>query len=219
VNKKKDIWVIVGTIAFVLSVFVGAVGFYRSSQRSEANSAPSADLQQRLVGAGETSLGPVMARVTIVEFLDPECEACRAMHPLVKRVLADFDGRVRYVLRYMPLHHNSAFAAAALEAAALQGKYWEALDLLFERQPVWGSHADPKPHLILEYLAEMGLDRARLEEDMRRPDIKERIARDQADGAAAGVRGTPTFFVNGQALSSLGYEPLRDAVDAALKAP
>jgi protein-disulfide isomerase len=162
------------------------------------------------------TLGPPDAKVTLVEFLDPECESCRAMYPMVKHLLGEYSGRVRLVIRYMPFHPNSLFAAAALEAAAEQGRYWDMLETLFANQPQWGSHHDPKPHLIPELARGIGLDMAAFGEAMTNPAARQKVEIDRADGQSLGVTGTPTFFVNGKRLERLGYEPLKALIDEAL---
>ena len=93
-----------------------------------------------------------------MEFLDPECESCRELYPYVKQIMAKHKDRVRLVIRYAPFHPNSEFAIRILESLRLQGKYWEGLELLFEHQPEWGSHHNPKPELIWGLLPELGVD-------------------------------------------------------------
>jgi protein-disulfide isomerase len=134
------------------------------------------------------------------------------MHPIVKRIIGDFDGKIRLVVRYMPFHSNSVYAATALEAARLQAKYWEALDLLLEKQPEWGSHHAPKPELIPGYLQTLGLNMDKLKKDMADPALAAIVQRDKEDGMALGVRATPSFFINGRPLTELGYGPLREMI-------
>jgi len=181
---------------------------------------PPAPVQAAAASALVRSHSPVKgsasAPVTIVEFLDPECEACRAMHPIVKALLEEYADRVRLVVRYMPLHANSVFAASVLEEARDYGKYDEALDALFENQPAWGDHHAPKPELIPTYLAPLGLDASKLGADYVIAKHRWKIDLDKADGTQLGVRGTPTFFVNGVMLPELGYRQLKQAIDIAL---
>ena len=131
------------------------------------------------------------------------------MHPLVKRIMNEHQGGVRLVIRYMPLHRNSVYAASALEAAGEQGRYWDMLDILFQHQPEWGDHRAPKPELIPELAARIGLDMKRFERSISNPAHKAKIERDLNDGKNVGVTGTPTFFVNGRRLERLGYDPLK----------
>ncbi len=156
--------------------------------------------------------GPFSSKVTIVEFLDPECEACRAMHPIVKKVIAEFGDQVRLVVRYMPFHRNSKLAANVLEGAREENRYWEALELLFEHQPEWADHHNPQPERIPQILAELNLDTAKIMKQAKAGKFDEQIELDRADGEKLGVNATPTFFINGQKLEEMGYAPLREAV-------
>ena len=170
-----------------------------------------------LVRDDSPTLGPADAPVTLVEFLDPECESCRAFYPIVKEVMADYDGQVRLVVRYVPGHANSALAAIALEAAREQddAKYWDMLELLFERQPEWGEQQEPQPQAFLDAASAVGLEVGPIQAAMNGGDTS-MVERDLADALAVDVRGTPTFFVNGMLVTDMSSEGLRAAIDRAL---
>ena len=217
---KKEFYPVVGILILVALIFSTAIFFYKNSNsevgkasKPQTNSRVSNDV---LLRDWSPSIGPTMSRVVIVEFLDPECESCRAMHPLLKGVLKRYEGRVRYVLRYMTYHQNSELAARWLEAAREQNLYWESLDALFERQPEWAAHHAPRPDLIPQILKSVGVDveKARLAKD--NPKFGEQISKDKADGMSAGVSGTPTFFVNGMMLNELGETPLVTLIESEL---
>jgi protein-disulfide isomerase len=170
-----------------------------------------------LVRADSPKLGRADAPVTLVEFLDPECESCRVFHPFTKQILADNGDKVRLVVRYVPGHANSTLAVLALEAARKQSedKYWALLDLLYERQPEWGEQQDPQTQAFLDAAADVGLDTAAIQAAMTSGDTTT-LERDVADARKAGIQGTPTFFVNGARLADLSPDGLRAAIDAAL---
>jgi protein-disulfide isomerase len=177
---------------------------------------PERVAQVSLVRAHSPTFGNTLARVTVVEWFDPQCEACRAIHPAVKKIMNDYSDRVRFVFRYMPYHSGSMIAASALEEARELGKFKEALELLFEKQPEWGDHHQPRTDLIPGYLATLGIPKDKLDREYLLKKHTETIRLDEADGNGVGVQGTPTFLVNGQPLSELGEEPLRAAIDSAL---
>jgi protein-disulfide isomerase len=162
------------------------------------------------------TLGNSLSRVIVVEWLDPECESCRVMHPILKKIVKDYGDRVNFVIRYMPYHRNSMYAASVLEEARELGKFEEAIDLLFEKQPEWGDHHQPRPELIPGYLATLGIPKENLEREAVIKKHGEKVEIDKADGQTVGVRGTPTFFVNGRMVQELGDQPIRAAIDAAL---
>jgi protein-disulfide isomerase len=203
---------ILAGIALVFTLFAVALVLVRPPTQTAASVDPNV-----LVRANSPSLGPADAPVTIVEFLDPECESCRAAFPVVKELLERYDGQVRLVVRYFPLHNNSVLAASATEAAGEQGKYWEMQELLFERQPEWGEQSTPQTARIIQYASELGLDSDQFLAALENPAYREKVERDQADGTALGVTGTPTFFINGRPLETLSYEGLVAAIEAELR--
>ena len=187
-----------------------------ASPAAVASGAPSAGQAERLVYPDSPTLGPADAPVTLVEFLDPECESCRAAYPMVKAVMADHADEVRLVVRYIPGHNNSALAVAALEEAGRQGRYWETLEYFFDRQPEWGERQEPQTDAFLRYGAELGLDVDKLRAALTAPDFA-KVERDLADAQALGVRGTPTFFLNGRLVEDFSEQGLRGAIEDALQ--
>ena len=103
--------------------FTGFTIFYKnqSSDKSASTTSnaatPLIKTDENLVRPDSPAQGPENARVILVEFLDPECEACRAFYPTVKKILKEYEGRIRFVVRYMTFHSNSVLAASATEAA------------------------------------------------------------------------------------------------------
>lgn len=209
--KKNRIFVIC-TAVLVLLIFGLSAWWTGKSEKSSTLAEPAID-HASLVRPHSPVKGNLDAKVTIVEFLDPECEACRAMHPIVKRLMTEYGDNVRLVIRYMPLHGNSKLAAVALEEAREQGKYDDALDILFERQPEWADHGHPRADLIPVLLAEVGIDKSTLEFSQLLSKHGSKVEMDQLDGQKLGVRLTPTFFVNGEMLNEIGYEPVKQAIE------
>lgn len=207
---------LLAVVAVVLVLAFVAGAFWYRQREMTATDGPSVATGDRLVRPYSISQGPANAPVTVVEFFDPECEACRTMYPVVKQVMAEFGDRVRLVIRYMPLHRNSVYAATVLEASRAHNKYWEYLDIVMFRQPEWASHTAPRPDLLLTYAPMVGLDVEQLRMAATDPEIKARVQQDEADGIALGANRTPTFFINGRMLPQLGYGPLRAAIQAEL---
>ncbi|MFB7279015.1 DsbA family protein [Streptomyces hydrogenans] len=161
---------------------------------------------------------PAGSRVTVVEFLDFECEACGAFHPVMDRLKKEYGDRVTFVARYFPMpgHRNSGSAARAAEAAARQGRFREMHDKLFTTQAQWGEAREPKDSVFRAYARELGLDMARYDTDVASERTAERVAVDQRDGLALGVQGTPTFFVDGEKASPRGYEDFKALIEGRL---
>jgi len=221
---KRELKILLGLASLAVIVFVAATQFYRSAAPAKEAASTSqqsvagAPQDERLVRPDSPRLGPESAAVTLVEFLDPECESCRAFHPEVKRILKEYEGRIQLVVRYMPFHGNSVLAASATEAAGDQGKYWEMQDLLFARQDEWGHQSEPQRELMAKYAQELGLDVERFKASLSNLLVLQKLERDKQDGAALGVNGTPTFFVNGKKLESLSYDELKAQIESHLQA-
>ena len=224
--------IILGAVALiVIGVAAVITNSYRSNlqnQRVTSNTSSNAGNtnSEALIRPDSPSMGPADAKVTIVEFLDPECESCRAMAPIVKKLMKDYEGKVRLVVRYMPLHKNSLVAASWTEAAGEQGKYWQMQELIFQRQPEWGTKHDIDPDSSAQpdakkqfekYAMELGLDVEKMLKAIEDHRFTSKITRDQADGQSLGVRSTPTFFVNGRKLMRLGEAELKALIDEELK--
>lgn len=159
------------------------------------------------------TLGPANAKVHLVEFLDPACEGCRAFYPFVKAILAEYPNRVRLYIRYAAIHKGADFAVRALEAARAQDRYWQALDMLFARQPDWTRGHSVVSAKVLEVLATVpGLDIERLKRDMDKPEYVKIVEQDLADAKALKLMQTPTFYVNGKSLTKHGFDELRALV-------
>lgn len=159
--------------------------------------------------------------VTVVEFLDFECEACAYFHPFVEELRAVYDGEINYVVRYFPLpvHLNGMDAAIAAEAAAQQGEFEGMYQRLFETQGEWGNGAAPAPQtdFFRELAVDLGLDMDAYDATVADPATTARIDADFDAGVELGVSSTPTFFVNDQPVAIKKLEDLPAAIDAALK--
>jgi protein-disulfide isomerase len=176
-----------------------------------------------LAPADAPSIGPADAPVTVVEFFDPACEACRAMYPHVKQILAKHPLRVRLVIRYTPFHGEpSMLAARILEAARAQGRFEPVLENVLRFQPLWtghaADHAAPDPARAWDYAVAAGLDRAAAEAHLASGAADALLLRDLAAAKAERILGTPTFFVNGKPLAKLDPHQLLAMVEGELAA-
>jgi protein-disulfide isomerase len=161
-------------------------------------------------------LGPEHAPVTVVEYADFECPNCKQAAAAVKLLLERFAERVRFAFRHFPVeevHPHALMAAEAAECAGAQGQFWPMHDLLFEHQ------LHLKTNQLHGYAERLRLDMARYTAEMDDHVYLQRIREHQQSGRDSGVRGTPTFFVNGKIQDvSFGIHALFDAVEALLGA-
>jgi NhaA family Na+:H+ antiporter len=139
--------------------------------------------------------GAGRAGVTLLIYGDYLCPYCRRIRGVIKRLRQALGDRLTYVFRQFPnerAHPGAHFASLAAEAAALQGRFWEMHDALYDREPPL-----TREH-VLDAAKSAGLDMDRLARDLADPAVAERVDEDLADGRRNGVSGTPTIFVDGQ---------------------
>lgn len=212
-NSKKTL-ILLSVLILGLS-FTLAVLLYKKSQKDQTQQIAQTQ-SDVFVRDYSVRMGPPEAKVTLVEFMDPECESCREFAPLVKSIMKDYEGKIQLVIRYAAFHPNAPMMVKILEASRNQGKYWEVLDTLFKYQPQWGDHHNPNPDLVWKYLPEAGVDIEKIKAEMNNPEFQKIIDTDMEDVKKLGVRYTPTFYVNGKILDDYGYEPLKALVESEL---
>jgi protein-disulfide isomerase len=214
-NKQK--MVVIASLFLVAAAFAAGSYFYKRST-AQTQTAIAQDQSAMLMRAGAPAFGAPEAKVTIVEFFDPACEACRAFYSPVKQIVNTSFGRVNLVLRYAPLHKDSDKAAMMLEAARIQGKYWQAVEAALASQDRWASHHQPDINQLWPALAAAGVDIERARTDMNSEAVKAIVAQDVAALTALRVQRTPTFYVNGKPLTDFGYDQLKALVASEVKA-
>jgi protein-disulfide isomerase len=163
--------------------------------------------------SGAPFKGPADAPVTIVEFTDFQCPYCARITPVLNQVLEKNQGKVKLVYMAFPLstHPFARKAAGAAFAAGKQGKFWEYHDLLFQ------NYNRLNDQVIQELAQKLGLDMQKFNKDMNDPQISQEINRDYQEGRKAGVKGTPSIFVNGVMVANTSPEGLQAAIDKALE--
>lgn len=157
--------------------------------------------------------GNVDAKVVIVEFADFECPHCRTASGIMKSISEKYgDEIVLYFKQYpLPSHANAEIAARAAVAANNQGKFWPMHDEIFKNQRALSYDK------IVGFGQRLGLNIGKFKTDMESPDVRQIVADDRADGDAAGITGTPSFFINGKRhLGDSSEAALIAAIDAAL---
>lgn len=201
-------------IAVALLALAGAV---LAALLYHAKPEPPPPPREELARLHSPTLGDPNAKVHIVEFFDPACGTCRDFYPFVKSLMEAHPGRIRLTVRYAPFHRGSDEVVKMLEAARRQGKYWPALEATLAAQPRWVVNHVARPELLWPALHGLGLDPARVRDDMASPQVAQIIRQDVADAIKLGVDKTPEFFVNGRPLPRFGYDELKTLVERALR--
>ena len=158
--------------------------------------------------------GPAAAPVTIFEWSDYECPFCKRAQEVLLRLQGEFPDTVRLVFKDFPLrsHPNALPAALAARCAGAQGHYWAYHDLLFVAQPDLS-----RDHLI-GYARRLGLEAPAFTECLDSSRFRDAVLADQREGREAGVRATPTFFINQRKIEgALPLDEFRDAIKQALR--
>lgn len=207
----KNVWLLVGSLGVTVFIVIAvAVLFTKKANAPVLPSDPNIVLGNARFSKGETT-----SKITIVEFSDLQCPACKATQPLVDEIMKEASTSARLVYRQFPLrsvHKNALAAAKAAEAAGVQGKFWEMHDKLFANQTDWEEDADPAVHFE-GYAKEVGLNVDTWKKDFQDKKLETKIERDEQDGNTLGVNATPTFFVNNV---KTDVSDLKDTVDKLL---
>lgn len=227
-NNSSLPFAIIGLV--LLAAIVGFWWFYSGANspsgktNSNKTAANSAEIYAKAApGANPPNyLGGVNAPVVLEEFADFQCPTCAAMHPKVQEVRAAYGDRIKVIFREFPLNipaHDKAYdAAAAAEAAGMQGKFWEMQNMLFSNQRSWEASTDHRK-VFTDYAQKIGLDATKFSDDMIGIPAKSRVDADLQRGRSLNVNATPTFYLNGRKLGDeiSTVEGMRAAIDAELQ--
>jgi len=205
-----------GIVVATLVILFGGIALMSKSGTDTSNIKSVND--QVLISDDSHQSDPT-APLKLVEFGDYQCPACGVYHPFVKQLLVDFPGKINFIFRHFPLtqHKNANSASYAVEAAAIQGKFIEMHNKIYESQNVWSNLESPI-ETFTSYALELGLNKDKFIKDMNSDIVKNIIKRGLSDGNLAGINATPTFFMNGSELPLVGsYDELKKIVEDKLK--
>lgn len=209
--------ILIGIGVATLILIVGAIFFLGKSSQSQSGPIPKAD-NSILLKDDSFKVATASAKVTIVEFSDFQCPACKSVQPTVDQILKDYRGKVNFYYRHFPLpqHKNAIPAALAAEAALEQGKFWEMANILFSKQEEWAESSNAKD-LFLDYTKELNLNEDQFKKDLENNKFTQKIERDNTDALTLKLNSTPTFFVNGEKVpGALSYSEFKSRIDAEL---
>jgi|688.fasta_scaffold01486_17 protein-disulfide isomerase len=161
--------------------------------------------------------GNESAKVVLVEFSDFQCPACSSFYPIVKDLSERYSDSLSVVYRHFPLsiHDRAIPTARASEAAAMQGKFWDYHNMLFDNFP---EYSDDQ---LIKYAQDAGLDVEKFKTDLNSDEVVKSVNEDLTYGESLNIPGTPTFFliVNDQVRPVVinQYTDLENAIKAAIE--
>ncbi len=197
-TKKIRNWFI--GLLVIIGLFFGGYRFLQWINTPQ----PEATQTEIEVIGDEWIKGNPEASITLVEYSDFQCPACKNYAPLVKRLSEELPDDLRIVYRQYPLTsiHKNAFASAkASEAAGKQGKFWEMHDLLFENQDSWSADSSPEDKFE-GYASEIGLEIEQFKADYDSDEAKDAVNEDIATANRLGLSSTPSFTLNDRKIES-----------------
>ncbi|MET0829683.1 MAG: thioredoxin domain-containing protein [Microbacterium sp.] len=217
---KSSVKVTIVTTAVLAALLLAALIYVLITQNDSSPSQADGDSPQLVRSTSHVLDDGGADAVTVVEFLDFECEACGAFYPVVEDLREQFAGEITYVIRYFPLpgHTNSTNAALAAEAAAHQGRFEEMYHRLFETQAQWGEAQESRADVFRGFAEELGLDMNAYDDAVANPATLARVQADFDEGQALGVNSTPTFFVEGEQVELQQWNDLENAIRQAVDA-
>jgi protein-disulfide isomerase len=191
---SKQFWAI---LAVIVLIFAGVI-IFNGNKNNNTSANSSAKATQHVEGLGKSG-------VTLVEYGDYECPYCEEYYPVVKQVQQEFNTQMTFQFRNFPLvsvHQNAFAGARAAEAAALQGKFWEMHDALYDNTnwQVWSTASDPTQYFD-QYAQQLGLNLAKFKQDFSSTAVNDTVNADMAAGNKLGINGTPTFYLDGKQIS------------------
>ncbi|MDR0887255.1 MAG: DsbA family protein [Candidatus Nomurabacteria bacterium] len=174
---------------------------------------------------GDHVLGGEDTGVVLLEYGDFQCQGCASADPRIQALVKEYGDKITFIFRNFPLtsiHQNTKAAASAVEAAGLQGKYWEMHVKIYENQEAWFySGVAKRTEQFQSYARELELDMTQFDKDFASSEVTAKINSDLNLGQKDDVSGTPSFFLNGRALDSKEWGTdvaLRKALDAVINA-
>lgn len=228
---SKKSWIIF--VAIIVILLTGLVVWSRnSSPKVNVKDIDSSVILSASSASGDIAdqvQGDATSRVVFIEYGDYQCPGCGTLTPRLEKIVEEYKDRIAFVFRNFPLtdiHPNAKVAAAAAEAAGLQGKFWEAHTKIYSEQSSWESLGIEERTSYFKNLAQsLGLNQDQFVSDMGSDRISKKLNFDKQIGIAAGVDATPTLYIGNekiqsdivQNIQSSDGQKLRDLLDSKLK--
>ena len=207
--KKIAMWV--GAALVVMLAIAGLAWLVNSSPTTSSQPVNVAPVSDK-----DITNKVVDAKVTLIEYADFQCSACASYNPIIKQILAEYEGKILFIYRNFPLtniHRNAVISAQAGYAAYKQDRFSEMAEILYDRQKDWESLSDPTT-LFIDYARQLKLDINKFKNDLNSEDTKNFIKDSEREALAEGMNSTPTFVLNGVKIKNPNsYEDFKKLID------
>ncbi len=222
---SKKAWII---FAAVCVVVLGGLVFLSRKDQVSVSSVDQTKILAASNGNGNIAdhvFGSTTGKTILIEYGDFQCPACGSAYPILKDLTEQYKDKLTFIFRNNPLsaiHPNARAAAAAAEAAGLQGKYWQMHDLLYEKQNEWSTASvDQRASFYIQYATQAGIaDINKFKTDMDSKSVNDKINFDLALGKKIPVTGTPTILLKDAQIQSDVWNDkakFQSAIEDALK--
>ena len=221
---NKTTWIIFSAVAVgILAILIVSSGSSKINV-STVNTSFMQTANDQDGNIADHIFGKEGSKVTLIEYGDFQCPGCGQIHPQIRKIVEQYKDQLQFVFRNYPLttiHANAKSAASAVEAAGLQGKYWEMHNKVYETQSSWNTLSiTDRNTLFTKYANELGLNTDQFTTAMASTDVTKKINFDAALAKKDEVAGTPTFILNGIQLNQniWGDETkMKEAINVELK--
>jgi len=207
---SKKVWIIFAGVCVLL---LAGLVFISNANRINVDDVDVNAIQgpsEQSGNIGDHVFGKADSPVVLIEYGDFQCPGCGSAFPTVDKVVEKYKDKIAFVFRNFPLtgiHPNARVAAAAAEAAGQQGKFWEMYRMLYENQNSWsGLGTSERTDYFVSLAEDLELNRDTFLAHLSDNTISQKINFDLAVGKKAGVDATPTFFLNGEKMTSETYQ-------------
>lgn len=217
--------------AFAFSPEIENTGFYEQAQMLFDKSGDQYILNTAQLGApvgkytelpeineDDIKVGNEDSKVKLVLFSDFQCPYSKVFNDTVQKLIGEYEGRILYVFKQLPLislHPKAIDAALASECANEQGEFLSYADKLFEGQKDWGQSEDLRE--LKTYARQIGLDTGQFNKCLDDKKYQEKIDRNSREAEEFGISGTPAIFINDQFKSgAAGYDTIKEIIDGEL---
>ena len=203
---------IIGIIAIIAAVVLAGFGVHAVLKNKSENTVDYSQYNLNAIisaedsfsGIGDHVKGNASAPVLLFEYADFQCPGCSTINPYMNELIAEYGDNLGLVYRnyLLSYHQNGTAAAAAAEAAGLQGYWKEYADMLFANQSIWEeATVDERGDMFVDLFRKVtngAGDTDKFIADMESSAVKKKIKFDMGAGDYIGVPGTPAVYLDGE---------------------